>query len=80
MKNYMNILKSLIKDNDKEKFYSLIFQLSSLALKYINELEDKDTLLQFSNTLKILEEGMKIDDAVVILDIMEYEIFNYINL
>lgn len=76
----MDVLKALVKDNDKEKFYSLVLQLSNLALKSIDESGNKDGILQFSNTLKILEEGMKIDDAVVILDIMEYEIINYINL
>lgn len=80
MDKYIQLLKNLAKSHEKEKLYNTVLFISNEAFQKVSEKQDKEMIVQFNNSIMIIEEAMKIDDVVVVLDIMEYEITNYINL
>lgn len=80
MENTINLLKLLVRDNKKKEFYDLVLNLTNEAFQNISNVENDELLIYFTNLLRIIEEAMKIDDVIIILDIMENEVINYVKL
>lgn len=80
MNNYLAMLKLLIVDNKKQQFYNEIIKLTNKVLEVLSKENIEEKINEFNNLLSILEAAMKTDDAVVIMDIIEYEYSKFINL
>lgn len=69
--DYILKLNELLLMNKKNEFYQNLLEYSNLVYEKIKL--DNDKVIKFNEILNIIEAAMEIDDAVIIMDIIENE-------
>ena len=71
MDEYITSLNELLNQNKKNEFYQKVIEYSNMV--YQNIQSDQNKVTKFNELLNIVGDAMKVEDAVVIMDILEYE-------